>query len=81
MRLELRLAILNPRPGVVILLVRRGPGVLDWLVAGAGGVHVGSEVEVRPEGCGGRADLGVLVTAVSTLGDPVTGVVGGDTFS
>ena len=57
LRLELGLTILNPRAGVVILLlVRRWPGVLDWLVHRAGGVHVGSEVEMRPEGGGGRTD-------------------------
>ena len=83
-RLRLRLAILDPRPGIVILLVRpgAGAGVLGWLAGRDGGVHVRSEVEVRPPGGGrGRADLGVLVTPVNTLRDPITGVVGWDTFS
>ena len=75
--LEVVLGILDTRPRLVVLrprvlLVAR-PEVGRW-------VHVRSEVTVGREGGRRRTELGILVTAVFALRDPIARVVGGDTL-
>ena len=70
--------ILEGRWHVWVLRILYGPRVVIlrwWVLLVARPVHIGSQVTVGRERGRSWAELGVLITAISTLRDPITGVV------